>query len=82
VVVTVGLTLVKPLAEVDVNVPGVIARLVAPVVVQFSVLLDPETIFAGLAVNELIVGFGLLVAFTVTVRVEVVEPVALVTVSV
>jgi len=80
--VAVGLTLVEPLADADVNVPGVIARLVAPVVVQLSVLVDPETILVGLAVKELIVGFGLLAALTVTVNVEVVELVALVAVSV
>ena len=55
-VVAVGLTLVEPLADVDVNVPGVIAILVAPVVAQFSVLLEPEAMLVGLAVNELIVG--------------------------
>jgi hypothetical protein len=55
VVVAVGLTLVVPLAAVEVNVPGVIAK-VAPVVAQLSVLLPPELIDAGLAENELIVG--------------------------
>jgi hypothetical protein len=80
VVVAAGLTLVDPLADVEVNVPGVIARLVAPVVTQFSVLLEPEVIVLGLAVNELIT--GLLAAFTVTVRVDVVEPAALVAVRV
>jgi hypothetical protein len=80
VVVADGLTLVDPLADVEVNVPGVIARLVAPVVTQFSVLLEPEVIVLGLAVNELIT--GLLAAFTVTVRVDVVEPAALVAVRV
>jgi len=80
VVVAVGLTLVEPLADVDVNVPGVIARLVAPVVAQLSVLLEPEVMLVGLAVKELII--GLLAAFTVTVRVDVVEPAALVAVSV
>jgi flagellar biosynthesis protein FliR len=75
-----GLTLVDPLADVEVNVPGVMARLVAPVVAQLSVLLEPEVIFVGLAVNELIT--GLLAAFTVTVSIEVVEPAALVAVRV
>ena len=76
----VGLTLVEPLAEVDVNVPGVMAILVAPVVVQLKVLLEPEVILVGLAVKELIVGlFGM---FTVTVSVDATEPVALVAVSV
>ena len=79
-VVAVGLTLVEPLADVDVNVPGVMARLVAPVVAQLSVLLEPEVILVGLAVKELII--GLLAVFTVTVSVDVVEPAALVAVSV
>jgi len=80
VVVAVGLTLVEPLADVDVNVPGVMATLVAPVVAQLSVLLEPEVILVGLAVKELIV--GLLAAVTVTVSVAVVEPAVLVAVSV
>ena len=79
-VVAVGLTLVEPLAAVDVNVPGVMAILAAPVVAQLSVLLEPEVILVGLAVKELIV--GLLTVFTVTVSVDVVEPAALVAVSV
>ena len=79
-VVAVGLTFVEPLADVDVNVPGVMARLVAPVVAQLKVLLEPEVILVGLAVKELIVGlFGM---FTVTVSVDATEPVALVAVSV
>jgi hypothetical protein len=56
------------------------ATLVAPVVTQLSVLLDPELILAGLAATELIV--GLLAAVIVTVAVEVTEPAALVAVSV
>ena len=64
----------------DVNVPGVMAILVAPVVVQLSVLLEPEVMLAGLAVKELIV--GLLAPFTVTVSVDMAEPAALVAVSV
>ena len=79
-VVAVGLTVVEPLAEVDVNVPGVMAIPVAPVVTQLSVLLEPELMLVGLAVKELIV--GLLGAFTVTVTVDVTEPAALVAVSV
>ena len=75
-----GLTLVEPLADVDVKVPGVMAMLVAPVVVQLSVLLEPELILVGLAVNELMVGS--LGVVTVTVAVDVVEPVAFVAVSV
>ena len=79
-VVAVGLTLVEPLTDADVNVPGVIARPVAPVVAQLSVLLEPEVMLVGLAVKELIV--GLLTVFTVTVSVDVAEPAALVAVSV
>ena len=79
-VVAVGLTSVEPLADVDVNVPGVMAMLVAPVVSQLSVLLEPEVILVGLAVKELIV--GLLAAFTVTVSVDAADPAALVAVSV
>jgi hypothetical protein len=41
VVVAVGLTLVEPVANVDVNVPGVMAILVAPLVAQLSVMLEP-----------------------------------------
>ena len=79
-VVAVGLTLVEPLADVEVNVPGVMASLLVPVVTQLSVLLEPEVIREGLAVKELI--SGLLAVFTVTVSVDVVEPAALVAVSV
>jgi hypothetical protein len=48
--------LVEPLADIDVNVPGVMAILVAPAVVQLSLLLEPEFILAGSAVKEVIVG--------------------------
>lgn len=70
----------EPFADVEVNVPGVMAMLVAPLVDQLSVLLEPETTPVGFAVKELIT--GLLVAFTVTVVVEVVEPAAFVAVNV
>ena len=50
--------LVEPLAAVDVNVPGVMAIVAAPVVAQLSVLLEPEAMLAGLAVKELIVGLA------------------------
>jgi hypothetical protein len=56
-VVSVGLTLVDPLAAVDVNVPGTIEMLVAPLVAQLSLLLCPFVMLDGFAVNELIVGF-------------------------
>ena len=62
----------------DVNVPGVMAMLVAPFVVQLRVLLEPAFMLAGPAANELIVGG----VFTVTVCVDVTEPAALVAVSV
>jgi hypothetical protein len=80
VVVAVGLTLVEPASDVDVKVPGVMAMLVAPVVAQLSVLLDPEVILVGFEVNELMV--GLLGVVTVTVRVDVFEPAVLVAVRV
>ena len=55
-VVAVGFTLVEPVADVDVNVPGEIEMLDAPVVDQLSVLLVPDFMLAGLAVKEVIVG--------------------------
>jgi hypothetical protein len=48
--------LVEPLADVDVNVPGVVAILVASSAVQLSVLFAPEFMPVGLAVKEVIVG--------------------------
>jgi hypothetical protein len=48
--------LVEPLADVDVNVPGVMAILVAPAEAQLSVLLVPEFMLDGSAVKEVIVG--------------------------
>jgi hypothetical protein len=82
VVVAVGLTLVEPLAEVEVKEPGVTAMLVAPLVDQFSVLLEPELMLVGFAVKELIVGLLELLEFTVTVTVDVLEPEELVAVRV
>lgn len=61
VVVDVGFTLVDPLADVDVNVPGVMAMLAAAVVTQLSVLAEPELTAVGVAVNEVMTGFA---AFT------------------
>ena len=78
--VVVGLTVVEPLADVEFRPPGAIEMLVAPVVDQLRVLLEPAVMLAGLAVKELI--DGLLGVFTVTVDVDVDEPVALVAVSV
>jgi hypothetical protein len=77
--VAVGRTFVDPLTCDDVNVPGSIAIEVAPLVAQLKVLLEPEPMLAGLAVNELIV--GLLAIVTVTVTVDVFEPAAFVAVS-
>jgi hypothetical protein len=82
VVVAVGLTLVEPLAKADVNAPGVIAMPVAPVVVQFKVLLLPDVMFEGVAANELIVGLLPVPEVTVTVAVEVTDPAELVAVNV
>jgi hypothetical protein len=76
----VGVAVVEPLADVDVNVPGVMAMLVAPVVAQLSVLLEPEAMLVGFAVKEVIV--GLLAVVTVTFAVAVTEPTALVALSV
>lgn len=78
--VAVGLTLVEPLADADVKVPGVIAMLLAPIVDQLRVLLDPAFIVVGFAVKELMV--GLLAAVTVTVAVDVADPEAFAAVSV
>ena len=79
-VVADGLTLVEPLPEVEVNVPGVMARLVAPVVAKLSMLLEPEVTLAGLAVKDLITGLS--TAFTARVSLDVVEPAALLAVRV
>ena len=80
-VVAVGLTLVEPLAAVEVKVPGVMAIVVAPLVTQLRVLLEPDVMLVGLAVKELMVGL-LGGRLTVTVAVAVVEPAAFVAVSV
>jgi hypothetical protein len=80
-VVAVGLTFVEPFAEVEENVPGVMLKLDAPVVVQLSALLEPALMLAGLAAKELITGLPEF-AVTVTVTVDVVEPELLVAVSV
>jgi hypothetical protein len=47
---------VEPVAAVDVNVPGVMAIVVAPVDVQLRVLLAPEFMLVGFAVKELMAG--------------------------
>ena len=69
-----GVTESDPLADVEVKLPGVIETLVAPVVLKASVLLEPDAMLAGLAVNEVIVGSG---GVTVTVNAMVVLPVRL-----
>jgi hypothetical protein len=56
VVVDVGLTLVEPFADTEVNVPGVTATLAAPVVTQLSVLPEPDLMLAGLAVKDVTAG--------------------------
>lgn len=55
-VVAVGVMLVEPLDDVEVNVPGVMAMVVAPAAAQLSVLLVPEFMLVGAAVKEVIVG--------------------------
>ena len=55
-VVAVGLTLVVPVADVEVKLPGVMAMVAAPFDVQLSVLLEPEVMPAGSAVKEAMVG--------------------------
>ena len=48
--------LAEPLVDVDVNVPGVMAILVAPVALQLSVLVVPELMVDGLAIKDAIAG--------------------------
>ena len=55
-VVAVGLTFVEPLADAEVNVPGVMAMPAAPDTAQPSALLVPEPMLGGSAVNDEIVG--------------------------
>lgn len=63
------------------KVPGVMAMLVAPVVTQLRVLLVPELMLVGVAVNETIVG-ALTGTATFTVTVAAIEPVAFIAESV
>ena len=58
------------------------AILVAPVVVQLSMLVEPELMLVGLAVKAVIAGFVPVLVVTVTVTVAVVEPEAFVAVKV
>lgn len=78
--VAAGLTLVEPVADVEVKVPGAMEMLFAPVTVQLSVLLAPAMILVGFEVKEPMV--GLVAAATVTVSLDLAEPVALVAVNV
>lgn len=55
-VVAVGLTVVEPLADVDVKVPGVIEMPFAPVTAQLSVVRAPELRLVGFATKEVIRG--------------------------
>lgn len=55
-VVAAGVMLLEPLDAVDVNVPGVMAILVAPADAQLSVTVVPEFMLAGAAAKEVIVG--------------------------
>ena len=48
--------LVEPLVEVEVNVPGVMAILVAPAAAQLNVLVVPELMLDGLATKDAIAG--------------------------
>jgi hypothetical protein len=80
--VDVGDTLVDPLADVEVNEPGVMLMLVAPpVVAQLKVVLPPAVIVPGLSVNDVIVGLDA-AGFTVTVAELLVEPELFVAVNV
>lgn len=77
---TVGLTVVEPVAEVEVKVPGVIAIEAALEVVQLSLLLVPELTLLGLAIKLPMLGDP--GACTVTVAVAVTDPAALMAFSV
>ena len=54
--VAVGLTLVEPVRDVEVKVPGAMAIIAAPLTDQLRVLLAPEVRLLGLAAKEVIVG--------------------------
>lgn len=56
--VAVGLTTYDPLADVDEKFPGVTTTLVAPWLVQLSVVLVPAVMPVGLPENDVIVGAG------------------------
>lgn len=75
-----GVTVVEPVAVVEVNVPGVMLMLVAPAVTQLRVLLVPELMLVGLAVNDVMVGLARVMM--VSIALAVVAPALLVAVSV
>jgi hypothetical protein len=52
VVVAVGLTMVEPLADDELKLPGEIEIVVAPLVTQLSVAFAPEFMLAGFAAKE------------------------------
>jgi hypothetical protein len=52
VVVAVGLTLVEPLAADELNEPGAIEMVVAPLVAQCKVLVVPALTLVGFAAND------------------------------
>ncbi|MGB7281756.1 MAG: hypothetical protein WBE13_05790 [Candidatus Acidiferrum sp.] len=72
--------MVEPVAVVEVNVPGVMLMLVAPAVTQLRVLLVPELMLVGLAVNDVMVGLARVMM--VSIALAVVAPALLVAVSV
>ena len=51
-----GLTLVDPLVDDELKFPGAMVIVVDPLAAQFSVLLAPELMLVGFAVNEVIEG--------------------------
>jgi hypothetical protein len=55
-VVVVGLMLIEPFADVELNVPGVMVIPVAPEVVHASVLPVPESTLAGFAAKDETIG--------------------------
>lgn len=57
-VVALGVTLIEPLARLDVKVPGVMATRVAPLDVQLNVLLVPALTLVGFAAKALMVGIA------------------------
>jgi len=56
VVVAVGLTVVEPLADDELKLPGEIEIVVAPLVTQLRVAFAPEFMLVGFAEKELIAG--------------------------